>query len=73
MFMLDKALKDAKASLLEVREVIKTWEAQYASIEKKLRAERATCSTFKVRTSASYFFRLQHSCTDWVISMFRST
>lgn len=47
-YVLDKALEDAKASLLEAQELIKTWEAQYTSADKKLRAERATCSTLKV-------------------------
>lgn len=48
MYCTDKALKDAKASLLEVQELLKTWEAQYASADKKLKTERATCSTLKV-------------------------
>ncbi|XP_064392298.1 E3 ubiquitin-protein ligase TRAIP-like isoform X2 [Halichondria panicea] len=53
----DKALQDAKASLEEVQEHMKAWEAQFTSTDKKLRAERATSSTLKKQLTV-----MQHEC-----------
>lgn len=63
IIFVDKALQDAKASLEEVQEHMKAWEAQFTSTDKKLRAERATSSTLKVHAGSHICCKLVRTCT----------